>query len=438
MKEDIIRIKSKLPSKGLFHEKEWRWSAQAFQLNSVQVQFLEDLGKILHEFLCTLDQLYLLGCNNEEYQWVTEWLDRGKPAWLVKLQRHTNWKGKTPKVIRPDLLITENGFQLTEIDSVPGGIGLLGWLNQQYSQLGQDIVGGLNGMIEHFEKNFKNTKILMSEEAVDYQPEMEWLCQQVNQRDEKGSLNFLNISCEKNWQNLIKNKSIYRFFELFDIDNVDGLRAWLFKAAEQGVEISAPPKSQLEEKMGMALFWHPRLRNFWQEHLSREAMEVLRKTIPYSWILQKERLASAQVYPEIGLHHWQELKTLTQRERRLILKISGYSPLAWGSRSVKVGHDLAAIEWAAAVDTAIEQGDHQPWILQRYAETQLVEHSYWNEKEEVVAKARWRARLCPYYFVDQAVTMQGILATLCPENKKIIHGMKEALILPCQRADKKT
>jgi hypothetical protein len=31
-----------------------------------------------------------------------------------------------PRVIRPDILLTENGFRITELDSVPGGIGLTG------------------------------------------------------------------------------------------------------------------------------------------------------------------------------------------------------------------------------------------------------------------------------------------------------------------------
>ncbi|MEE2988107.1 MAG: hypothetical protein VX372_00880, partial [Verrucomicrobiota bacterium] len=48
-----------------------------------------------------------------------------------------------------------------------------------------------------------------------------------------------------------------------------------------------------------------------------------------------------------------------------------------------------------------------------------------------------RLRLCPYYFVDEPhkeTKLQGILATLCPADKKIIHGMKDAALLPCVEA----
>ena len=51
-----------------------------------------------------------------------------------------------------------------------------------------------------------------------------------------------------------------------------------------------------------------------------------------------------------------------------------------------------------------------------------------------------RVRLCPYYFVtgdwDRARTqLGGILATVCPADKKIIHGMTDAILAPCAIAD---
>jgi hypothetical protein len=47
-----------------------------------------------------------------------------------------------------------------------------------------------------------------------------------------------------------------------------------------------------------------------------------------------------------------------------------------------------------------------------------------------------RVRLCPYYFVtgeNDAARAQlgGVLATICPADKKIIHGMKDAILAPC-------
>src|SRR5438477_9896947 len=75
-------------------------------------------------------------------EWVAHWLDQGKPAELIQLQRSPALKNDIPRVIRPDLLLTEHGVSVTELDSVPGGIGLTAWLNQTYSDLGAEVLGG--------------------------------------------------------------------------------------------------------------------------------------------------------------------------------------------------------------------------------------------------------------------------------------------------------
>jgi len=47
-----------------------------------------------------------------------------------------------------------------------------------------------------------------------------------------------------------------------------------------------------------------------------------------------------------------------------------------------------------------------------------------------------RVRLCPYYFVsgeghEARAQLGGVLATICPADKKILHGMSEAILAPC-------
>ena len=49
-----------------------------------------------------------------------------------------------------------------------------------------------------------------------------------------------------------------------------------------------------------------------------------------------------------------------------------------------------------------------------------------------------RARLCPYYFAqgENEVKLSGVLATICPADKKIIHGMRDAILAPCRLASR--
>jgi hypothetical protein len=40
-------------------------------------------------------------------------------------------------------------------------------------------------------------------------------------------------------------------------------------------------------------------------------------------------------------------------------------------------------------------------------------------------------RLCPYYFVaSDKAQLCGALATICPADKKLLHGMKDAILVP--------
>jgi hypothetical protein len=114
------------------------------------------------------------------------------------------------------------------------------------------------------------------------------------------------------------------------------------------------------------------------------------------------------------------------------LKISGFHETAWGSRGVHIGHDLSQTEWAEKVRAAMVDFDSQPWIMQEFREGRLVEHPVYQE-DGSVATMRGRVRLCPYFFTDATgrTTLGGALATLAPADKKKIHGMRDAVLLPC-------
>jgi hypothetical protein len=43
-----------------------------------------------------------------------------------------------------------------------------------------------------------------------------------------------------------------------------------------------------------------------------------------------------------------------------------------------------------------------------------------------------RVRLSPYFFAreDGGILLGGVLATVCPADKKILHGMSDAVMVP--------
>jgi hypothetical protein len=439
-------IRDSLPPGGLFAGLEWRISPAPFPLGANLAREIESLGRVLLQFYRAVNLLYRKSAEGRQPEWVARWLDRGKPRELIELQRSATFKHEVPRVIRPDLLLTENGLSITELDSVPGGIGLTAWLNQVYSRLADAtdqsaidnrqsaILGGSNGMLRGFEAIFGDASkvaIIVSEEAATYRPEMSWLSGQLGARFTVGDSHFRDFA---------DDSAVYRFFELFDLPNIANAQRIFELAAQKKIRLTPPPKPMFEEKMLFALLWNRNLQNFWRQELGEAFLARLKRVIPYTWLVDPAPLPAHAAIPELNLTDWRQLKTLSQKERDLILKVSGFSETAWGARGVFLGSDLSQADWSAAVDAALTHFESSPSVLQRFHKPSLVDASWFDFAKQEVVPMKGRARLCPYYFVagdgDAArPQLGGVLATIVPADKKIVHGMTDAILAPCSIQD---
>jgi hypothetical protein len=428
-------IREQIPANGLFAGLDWRISPKPFPLDESLAKEIESLGRVLLQFYRAVNLLYRKSADGKQPEWVARWLDLGKPAGLIELQRSPAFKNDVPRVIRPDILLTETGFSITELDSVPGGIGLTGWLNQTYSNSelrtpNSEIIGGPDGMIRGFEAIFGDAKqvhIVVSEEAATYRPEMAWLATQLGTRFTVHDSRYTDFA---------DGSAVYRFFELFDLANVANWKRILELAVAGKIRLTPPPRPVLEEKMLFALLWNRNLQSFWRQELGEGFLSRLKKVIPYTWLVDPVPLPPHAAIPELNLTDWQQLKTMSQKERDLILKVSGFSEHAWGARGVFLGSDLSHADWSAAVDRAISSFETSPFVLQRYEKPRLVEAQWFDFAINELVPMKGRVRLCPYYFVagegDAArPQLGGVLATICPPDKKIIHGMTDAILAPC-------
>src|SRR5436309_5982446 len=177
-------IQNAFPKEGLFAEKDWLLSPEAFPIENKFLTDLEQLGHRLLVFQRACNQLYQLSIKGKQPAWVARYLDAGKPQELIEFSRRKEIRDDLPRVIRPDLILTDDGYIIAEIDSVPGGIGLTGWLNQTYSKFDSEIIGGADGILEGFQSVLPNGgDIVISEEAATYRPEMEWIAARLKERD---------------------------------------------------------------------------------------------------------------------------------------------------------------------------------------------------------------------------------------------------------------
>ncbi len=445
----------------LFEDKTWQISPEPWPLTPDQIRQIEAIGLACHEFYRAMEMLYLRSVEGKNLlrnkalkaPWVADYLDRGKPAALIEHSRSKRLRGESPRIIRPDLLVTKEGFALTEIDSVPGGIGLTAYLNRLYGENGTNLVGEGDLMIHSFyrsmaamapDKSLPLIAILVSDEAQTYRPEMQWLASQLQQLGKRvycfhpsEIMPLGNTLCASIDGNPEQIDVIYRFWELFDLSNVP-VAGYILDAWEDSELVVTPPMRPFqEEKMGLSLFHHHLLEDFWRENLSKRAFKLLRKVIPRSWIMDRVALPPSAVLdaPNIGgrpIWKWEQLGEASQKERNLILKLSGYHEDAWGARSVLLGSDIPREEWQEGIKMALKSSPESLYILQDYHKPERLRHPVYKESGEL-REQEGRVRLSPYYFVDeQGPQLSGILCTFCPANKKIIHGMRDAAMLPCR------
>jgi hypothetical protein len=434
----------------------WQLSPTPFALTPPQMEFIQSLGGHLLALLKAQDTLYTQ--NNKPDSptaWVADYLNQGKPDSLLQIARNKRFKGHTPLVIRPDLLITDDGFALTEIDSVPGGIGFIAGLHHLYQQAGFTLTGEQRPIAIAFAQWLQQLPqpgngvqvIVVSDEAQDYWPEWVWLVAQLpaSSTVRLAKPQDLNLHRDQLVLDLPNGQTepvslIYRFFELFDLPN---LPKWplIQYAIQKGLVACTPPlRPHLEEKAWLALWHHPHLRPEWQQLLPAETMTALDSIIPPGWILDPRpvpphaHITPVLTDPATGLplQHWHTLAGWGKKAREWVIKPSGFSPLAWGSRGVTIGHDVPQADWASAIQTALSQFGQTPYLLQPFQKPKSATYQQLSEDGHTLTQRMGRTRLCPYYLVENDdVTLLGVLATTCPADKKIIHGMKDAVLAPC-------
>ena len=130
------------------------------------------------------------------------------------------------------------------------------------------------------------------------------------------------------------------------------------------------------------------------------------------------------------IQSWEELGHAPKKDRELILKISGVHETSWGARSVVLGTDVSQDDWQKALEDAIDSSKTHFYIIQEFKKPKRISHPIYDTEFNAIERLN-RIRLCPYYSVfEQKPHLSGVLATACPSDKKIIHGMKDAAMLP--------
>ena len=117
--EKVAAIRAAIPAEGLFADKDWLTSPEPFRIDAPFAAELDKLGYRLHLFNRACNLLYHQSISGKQPAWVAEYLDRGKPADLIQYSRRKEIRDDLPRVIRPDLVLTDEGYTIAELDTVP-------------------------------------------------------------------------------------------------------------------------------------------------------------------------------------------------------------------------------------------------------------------------------------------------------------------------------
>ena len=111
----------------------------------------------------------------------------------------------------------------------------------------------------------------MSDESATYRPEMQWLSTILGSRFSVRDSNYID------WNS---GDAIYRFFELFDLANLNNAKKIFADVTRGDLLVSPPPKAYLEEKMLLSLLWNRNLHDFWQRELGSAFFNEMIKHTP--------------------------------------------------------------------------------------------------------------------------------------------------------------
>ena len=460
-RELCLRINESSPVGGLFEGDRsrvhldshlpWRISPEPFWITPEQHDFLLRLGPALLAFNRAANLLYHQSLKGIQPEFVHEYLDAGKPERILELSRLNRVKSHQPLVLRPDLIVTADGVRVAELDSIPGGIGFTAQVTALYADLGYDVIGGRDGLVEGFYEALDATVkadaplvcIVVSGESDAYREEMAWIADTLSAQGKRVVCRHPRQLHMDDESILIEHESgerekvdvVYRFFELFDLPNIPKVELVAYHAKKNAVRITPPMKAFLEEKMWLALFHHPQLQTFWEKELG-DACELLQAIIPPSWIIDSRPAPPHMIIPGLQISgqpvsNWDQFLHLSKKQRELVIKPSGFHMDAQQSRGVTVGHDVPEEEWQQALMSARDGFENGPSILQEFHKGARLPFRYYDFNADEVKPMHGRVLLRPYYYViGDDVRLAGSQCIACPADKKILHGMTDAVLVP--------
>ena len=88
-------------------------------------------------------------------------------------------------------------------------------------------------------------------------------------------------------------------------------------------------------------------------------------------------------------------------------------------------------DWRDALDEALRSFEQTPQVLQDFHKGARLPARYYDFESDSIQSMHGRVLLRPYYYVvGEEVLLAGVQCLVCPSDKKVLHGMTEAVLTP--------
>ena len=111
--------------------------------------------------------------------------------------------------------------------------------------------------------------------------------------------------------------------------------------------------------------------------------------------------------------------------------LPAFREASWEEALDRVASELLQIKQKSGPGALAGFAD-QPFVLQQFHKAARLPVRYYDFHSGEVKGMHGRVLLRPYYYVvGDEVRLGGIQAIACPADKKILHGMTDAILVPC-------
>lgn len=381
----------------------FRVSPEPLILSADQAGEIRRIGVVMTQYMQAVNELY------QTQEPVHSLLSRNKPPVLLK--------EKDPKYlfVRPDLIMTHEGFTVCEIETSPFGLALSDLLNKTYRQADFDTLAAENALSDYVKSSTPDRGVIVhSNKTASYAGQMEYLADNIFSGNGRNWVSG-HVSQLTSQEGAQIYRGFYQVEYLIDPSVKDVIDSGVIKTP------SLTP--HMEEKAVLAFAWDKRWSPFLSAQMGKSGLDYIRQIIPPTWIVGEE-LNFEPGLPN-GAESTSGLAGLPRSKRGFVIKPSGFAVNSSWAEGVNLLHEKSA-EKAALIIAAAEADDAVLHVVQEFKKAKTVPMQYENSDGSLIPMNA-RLRVTPYYsMMGRVGELLTIKATGC-ENTDFIHASSSSI-----------